>query len=150
MGAVAKPQDVAPAIVRTPPILAATPIRDLRLPQRRADDANVDDALRRELYFFNLYRMFEAALLALMLFSPAGALNGEPRYALIGKLTTVSYLGPRLVLLTWAPPRATPVRAGPAAGHRQLPGCVARTAVLGALAARAALAGDAGHRDRHR
>jgi two-component system sensor histidine kinase PilS (NtrC family) len=72
------------------------------LPQRRADDANVDDALRRELYFFSLYRMFEAALLALMLFSPAGALIGEPRYALIGKLTTVSYLGASLVLLYWA------------------------------------------------
>jgi two-component system sensor histidine kinase PilS (NtrC family) len=71
------------------------------LPQRRANDANVDDALRRELYFFSLYRMFEAALLALMLFSPAGALIGEPRYALLGKLTTVSYLGASLLLLYW-------------------------------------------------
>lgn len=72
------------------------------MPQRRAHDPNVDDALRRELYFFSLYRMFEAALLALMLFSPAGALIGEPRYALLGKLTTVSYLGASLVLLYWA------------------------------------------------
>jgi two-component system sensor histidine kinase PilS (NtrC family) len=83
-------------------ILAATSRRDARLPQRRAHDPNVDDALRRELYFFSLYRMFEAALLALMLFSPAGALIGEPRYALLGKLTTVSYLAASLVLLYWA------------------------------------------------
>ena len=80
------------------PPLPGTPA----LPQRRARDPNVDDALRRELYFFSLYRLFEAALLALMLFSPASALIGEPRYALLGKLTTVSYLAASLLLLYWA------------------------------------------------
>jgi two-component system sensor histidine kinase PilS (NtrC family) len=71
------------------------------LPSARADAAR-NDALRRELYFFSLYRVLEAALLALMLFSPAGALVGEPRYALLGKLTTVAYLVTSVLLLYWA------------------------------------------------
>ena len=35
-----------------------------------SERANADRALRRELYFFTLYRVLEACLLALMLFSP--------------------------------------------------------------------------------
>ena len=58
--------------------------------------------MRRELYFFSLYRVFEAALLALMLFSPVGALIGEPRHALLGKLTTIIYLVVAGMLLYWA------------------------------------------------
>ncbi|HVR82016.1 MAG TPA: HAMP domain-containing sensor histidine kinase [Luteimonas sp.] len=70
--------------------------------QRRSDAIRFDDAQRRELYFFSLYRVLEAALLALMLFSPAGALIGEPRHALLGKLTTVTYLVVSVMLLYWA------------------------------------------------
>lgn len=81
------------------------------MPQLRAADRKPDagrsldldaaDALRRELYFFTLYRVLEAALLALMLFSPAGTLIGEPRHALLGQGTTVAYLLASLLLLYW-------------------------------------------------
>ncbi|MCA1714742.1 MAG: HAMP domain-containing histidine kinase [Gammaproteobacteria bacterium] len=57
--------------------------------------------MRRELYFFTLYRVLEAALLALMLFSPAGTLIGEPRNLLLGQVTTVAYLPASLLLLYW-------------------------------------------------
>jgi two-component system sensor histidine kinase PilS (NtrC family) len=63
---------------------------------------SVDDALRRELYFFSLYRLFEAALLALMLFSPVGALLGIAEHSRVGQLTTVAYLIAGLALLAWA------------------------------------------------
>ena len=36
--------------------------------------ADADSALRRELYFFTLYRLFEAALLVFFLFGPATGL----------------------------------------------------------------------------
>ena len=68
---------------------------------RRVDPLSTDDALRRELYFFSLYRVLEAALLALMLFSPVGLLIGEPRHAALGKITTVAYLAVSLGLLLW-------------------------------------------------
>ena len=58
--------------------------------------------MRRELYFLSLYRVLEAALLALMLFSPVSALVGEPRHALLGQGTTVAYLLASLLLLFWA------------------------------------------------
>jgi two-component system sensor histidine kinase PilS (NtrC family) len=70
--------------------------------ERRANAPSAADAQRRDLYFFSLYRVFEAALLALMLFSPAGALIGEPRHALVGKATTVAYLVASGALLYWA------------------------------------------------
>ena len=66
------------------------------------DAASLDDALRRELYFFSLYRVLEAALLALILFSPAGVLVGSPRHPPLGQLTTLLYVLASLVLLVWA------------------------------------------------
>jgi two-component system sensor histidine kinase PilS (NtrC family) len=62
-----------------------------------------DDALRRELYFFSLYRVLESALLALMLFSPVGMLVGlQPRFATLATGTTVAYLIAGIGLLLWA------------------------------------------------
>jgi two-component system sensor histidine kinase PilS (NtrC family) len=62
-----------------------------------------DDAeQRRELYFFSLYRVFEAALLTLVLFTPPGTLVAEPRHALLGKVTALAYLVASGVLLYWA------------------------------------------------
>jgi two-component system sensor histidine kinase PilS (NtrC family) len=62
------------------------------LPRESADVARPDSALRRELYFFTLYRVLEAGLLALVLFSPAGALIDEPRHAVLGRITAIGYL----------------------------------------------------------
>lgn len=70
-----------------------------------ASSTNADDALRRELFFFALYRVLEAGLLALMLFSPVGALIGEPRHALLGQGTTVAYLLASLLLIHWTQQR---------------------------------------------
>ncbi len=60
------------------------------------------DGLRRELYYFSLYRVLEAALLALMLFSPVGMLVGAPQHAPLGQVTTAVYLAASLILLLWA------------------------------------------------
>ncbi len=60
------------------------------------------DGLRRELYFFSLYRVLEAALLALILFSPVGMLVGAPQHAPLGQVTTAVYLAASLILLLWA------------------------------------------------
>ncbi len=49
-------------------------------------------AIRRELYFFTLYRLLEAALLCLVVFSPAGDLLGEPRHPLVAHWIAGGYL----------------------------------------------------------
>ena len=49
-------------------------------------------AIRRELYFFTLYRVFEAALLCLAMFSPVGSLIEQSRFPLLGKATAAIYL----------------------------------------------------------
>ena len=56
------------------------------------------DAIRRELYLLTLYRIFEAALLCLVVFSPVGALMGEPRHLLLGQGVAVFYLVSALAL----------------------------------------------------
>ena len=68
----------------------------------QAEPSSADDALRRELYFFSLYRVLESALLALMLFSPVGVLVGLPPHAPLAEGTTVVYLMAGVVLLLWA------------------------------------------------
>jgi two-component system sensor histidine kinase PilS (NtrC family) len=62
----------------------------------------IADALRRELYFFSLYRIFEAALLALVLFSPFGFLAGEPRLPMLGRGVSFLYLLAAMFLFQWA------------------------------------------------
>jgi two-component system sensor histidine kinase PilS (NtrC family) len=69
---------------------------------RQPDSLTGADALRRELNFFNLYRLLEAALLALMLFSPAGMLFGESAHPILGQITTAAYLLAGVGLLVWA------------------------------------------------
>ena len=61
-----------------------------RLHTRSAAEA--DSALRRELHFFTLYRLLEAALLALLLFGPLGDLVAEPRHDLLARAAAISYL----------------------------------------------------------
>ncbi len=57
-----------------------------------APSASPQDAIRRELYLLTLYRILEAALLCLALFSPVGLLIGDPRHPLLGKAVAVAYL----------------------------------------------------------
>ncbi|MDQ3494898.1 MAG: ATP-binding protein [Pseudomonadota bacterium] len=64
--------------------------------------ATTDAALRRELYLFALYRVLEACLLALMIFSPAGALIGEPRDPALAATLAVAYLAVAFVLLLFS------------------------------------------------
>ncbi|MFQ6310442.1 hypothetical protein [Lysobacter capsici] len=54
--------------------------------------AEADLALRRELYFFTLYRLLEAALLVLFLFGPVENLIGSPRHDLFARSLSLSYL----------------------------------------------------------
>ena len=74
------------------PILAATPRRTFRLPTRPAAQAEADSALRRELHFFTLYRLLEAAVLTFLLFGPMRDLVSDPRDEGIAKATAVIYL----------------------------------------------------------
>ncbi|HVI57342.1 MAG TPA: HAMP domain-containing sensor histidine kinase [Luteimonas sp.] len=67
-----------------------------RTPTRRNA---AETALRRELYLSALYRMLEASLLALMVFSPAGALIGEPRDPFLARTVALAYLPMALALL---------------------------------------------------
>jgi two-component system, NtrC family, sensor histidine kinase PilS len=53
---------------------------------------STESALRRELYFFTLYRGLEAGLLALVLFSPVGLLIEAPRHLALGRTAAIVYL----------------------------------------------------------
>ena len=59
------------------------------LPVIEVEDA--DRALRRELYFYNLYRLLEAALLVLVLFGPVADMLDPPRYELLARTVALSY-----------------------------------------------------------
>ncbi|QOW22559.1 sensor histidine kinase [Novilysobacter avium] len=54
------------------------------------DDA--DSALRRELYFFTLYRLLEGSLLVLVLFGPVTDMLEPPRHDLLARVVALSYL----------------------------------------------------------
>jgi two-component system sensor histidine kinase PilS (NtrC family) len=55
--------------------------------------------IRRELYLLTLYRILEAALLCLALFSPVGMLVGEPRHGSLGQAVALAYLVVAFLLL---------------------------------------------------
>lgn len=76
--------------VRVLPILARTLPGIPRLATRPAAEA--DSALRRELHFFTLYRLLEAALLTFLVFSPVREYLSEPRDQGIAMATAISYL----------------------------------------------------------
>lgn len=54
------------------------------------DDA--DSALRRELYFFTLYRLLEGSLLVLVLFGPVAEMIEAPRHDMLARVVALSYL----------------------------------------------------------
>lgn len=59
-------------------------------------------SLRRELYLFALYRLFESALLALVVFSPAGELFGQMHMPQLARTVSATYVVLSLVLLAHA------------------------------------------------
>jgi two-component system sensor histidine kinase PilS (NtrC family) len=60
--------------------------------------SRIESVPRRELYFFALYRLLEAGILAALLFSPLGEVLGQPRHAELGTAVTIGYLVLALVL----------------------------------------------------
>ena len=56
------------------------------------DVADADSALRRELYFFTLYRLLEAALLVFVLFGPVADLVDPPRHDIFARSLSLAYL----------------------------------------------------------
>src|SRR3546814_4781323 len=82
-----------------PPILDPTPPPGSSLTRTPTRPASAEDALRRELYLFALYRTLEAALLALMVFSPFGGLIGEPHDPFLAMAVAIAYLPMSLALL---------------------------------------------------
>ena len=62
----------------------------------------IQAAIRRELHFFTLYRVLEAALLCLTVFSPVGVfLGGEPRHPLLAMAVALTYLLVACLLFFW-------------------------------------------------
>ena len=95
---------LANASMRTRSSTAANRFRNatrslgVRLPADSHDAA--ERALRRELYLFALYRTLEAAVLALILFSPVGTFTmAEPRDRFLAISVSVAYLPMAVVLL---------------------------------------------------
>jgi two-component system sensor histidine kinase PilS (NtrC family) len=64
----------------------------LPFPRLAPDATDADHALRRELYFFTLYRVFEAALLVFVLFGPLPELAGDPRHPGFARAVSLAYL----------------------------------------------------------
>jgi two-component system sensor histidine kinase PilS (NtrC family) len=69
-------------------------------PAPAADPSAPHPDFRRELYLLTLYRILEAALLCLALFSPVGTMIGEPRHPELGRVVAVAYLA-AAILLFW-------------------------------------------------
>jgi two-component system, NtrC family, sensor histidine kinase PilS len=63
------------------------------------DESHADAALRRELYFFTLYRSLEAALFVFLAFSPLALPFVEVRHPALARSAAVVYLVAALVLL---------------------------------------------------
>ena len=66
------------------------------------DDSASSRSLQRELYLFALYRVFEAALLALVVFSPVGAFIGDLHAPRLAMAVSAAYLVLSAVLLARA------------------------------------------------
>jgi len=60
--------------------------------------SRIESVPRRELYFFALYRVLEAGILAALVFSPLGGVLGEPRHPDLGTVVAIGYLVMALVL----------------------------------------------------
>ena len=56
------------------------------------DIVDADRALRRELYFFTLYRLLEAAILVLVVFGPVSEFLAPPQHDLFARSIALSYM----------------------------------------------------------
>ena len=54
--------------------------------------SRIESVPRRELYFFALYRVLEAGILAALMFSPLGSVLGQPRHPDLGAAVAIAYL----------------------------------------------------------
>lgn len=61
----------------------------------------IESIPRRELYFFALYRVLVAGLIAALVFSPLEFMVGEPRMPALANGVAVGYLALALALLAW-------------------------------------------------
>ena len=77
------------------------PARTQNLPALRAEPLPADEVLRREVWSFGLYRVLEAALLALIFLGP-GDLFGTAQHPHLGRAVALVYLPATLILLLWA------------------------------------------------
>ena len=73
----------------------------LQLPPREPASNAVESALRRELYFFNLYRVLEASMLALVAFGPGETLIGVARHPGLAGVIAMAYLAFAAIMLLW-------------------------------------------------
>ena len=71
---------------------------------------DADHALRRELYFFTLYRLLEAALLALLVFGPAQVLIRAPSLPLLARAVVLGYMLAAMLLFVSGPIGDSPLR----------------------------------------
>ncbi|MDQ3510296.1 MAG: ATP-binding protein [Pseudomonadota bacterium] len=62
------------------------------------DVVDADRALRRELYFFTLYRLLEAAMLVLVVFGPVSQYLAPPQHDLFARSIALSYMFIAMVL----------------------------------------------------
>lgn len=63
--------------------------------------ADADKALRRELYFFTLYRLLEASMLLLVLFGPIVEPLPEPRHGVLAPSLAIAYMFVALLLFVF-------------------------------------------------
>lgn len=61
----------------------------------------IESVPQRELYFFALYRVLVAGLIAALVFSPLASLVGDPRYPMLAAGVAVAYLLLAVLLLFW-------------------------------------------------
>ena len=69
--------------------------------RRRPAQLDAEGGLRRELYFFGLYRVLEASLLALLAFGPTVVLIGPVRYPSLVAAAAMAYLAAAGLLMIW-------------------------------------------------
>lgn len=86
------------------PILVTTIPEPPRLPLPAYTTVAAGAHLRRELYFFNLYRLLAAAMLGLLLMGPIGAMVGEPTHPRLAAALASAYLLFALAMLLRPPP----------------------------------------------
>ncbi|MDO5506690.1 MAG: HAMP domain-containing sensor histidine kinase [Pseudoxanthomonas suwonensis] len=81
----------------------APPPESPRLPLPADNPVAPGTHLRRELYFFNLYRLLAAAVLGLLLMGPMGTLLGEPTHPRLAMGLGLAYIGFALAMLLRQP-----------------------------------------------